>query len=61
MRVRVDRSRCMGFGLCASYSSMFKLTESELVIEGDSVPTEEESAVRAAESNCPTVALIIAD
>jgi ferredoxin len=54
MKVKIDRSGCIGCGLCAgTCPEVFRIGEDGLA-EAYAQPSEEkESAVREAEENCP--------
>ena len=60
MRVRVDPSKCEGYGACVGYSpAVFELDEwGYAFVRGDGeVPPGEEDAVRAAIVECPVKAI----
>lgn len=62
MKVRVDRVKCKGYGLCVSSSpEVFDLDSSgkAFVVDAyaDGVPPELAAAVREAEMNCPEQAI----
>jgi ferredoxin len=59
--VKVDRSRCCGYGLCAQMCpEVYKLDESGLAyVESEVVPIGLEEAAREGASACPAEALTI--
>ncbi len=63
MRVKVDRSRCCGVGLCEiTAPNVFEVGadgQSHVLIENP--PPEEWPAVEEAVANCPNSALLIED
>jgi ferredoxin len=64
MRVRVDSSRCEGYGTCSAIlPELFKLDEWGIAyVEGDgTVPPQHEDAARRAVFECPMSALSFED
>ena len=61
MKVKVDRSLCVGIGNCVAVaSSVFKLDEQNKAVVLDSSSVGEDKLMSAAES-CPVNAIIVED
>ena len=61
MKVKVDRSLCVGVGNCVAVaSSVFKLDEQNKAVVLDSSSVGEDKLMSAAES-CPVNAIIVED
>jgi len=63
MKVRVDRDRCAGNGLCEAIApDFFQIgDDGVLVLFRESVGDDEASAVREAVASCPALALSLED
>jgi ferredoxin len=59
VRILVDRSRCVGTGICEStVPAVFEIDDDgRLVIADENVAPDQLGAVRSAITNCPTHAL----
>jgi ferredoxin len=61
MRVRLDRTKCQGYGTCAEECpSLFELDEfgyAQLKVEDGAVPEGDEDRALAAERACPERAI----
>lgn len=61
VRIIADRSRCCGYGLCATLCpEVYKLDDEGLVyVESEFVPAEFENGAREGAAACPAEALTI--
>ena len=59
MRITVDRSKCIGTGLCESVApDLFEVGgDGEVVVASGDVPEERREDVEQAVESCPTLAL----
>lgn len=59
MKIRVDRDKCTGLGICESLApDVFEVDDDgDLVLKTDTVPAGQMEDVEAAVSGCPTEAL----
>ncbi|KAF3996141.1 ferredoxin [Glaciimonas immobilis] len=60
-RIVTDRSRCCGYGLCATLCpEVYKLDAEGLVyVEGEFIPAEFENEAKEGAAACPAEAIII--
>lgn len=63
MKVRVDRDRCQGHGVCAATApDLFDLGDNgKSVVLVDVVAREHVDGARAAEASCPELAITLED
>jgi ferredoxin len=63
VKVSVDRTRCVGTGICeVTASAVFELDDkADLVILVPEIGPDQVDAVRTAVTNCPTQALTLTD
>ena len=63
MKLRFDRDKCQGHGHCYALAPTVFETDDEgyavMLIDGDDVPPELETAARLAADNCPESAITI--
>ncbi len=60
MKAVVDKTKCVGCGLCADMSSkVFEMDGGVATVIADTVPASEEKATREAADNCPVEAIEI--
>lgn len=62
MKASIDRSGCIGCGLCASTCpAVFRMAEDGLAeVSMETVPSEEEAAATEAMENCPAAVITVA-